>query len=173
MSMFRTLHALVILAVVSVARPALEVCPAAEGHKKPARLAHYGDPLPPGAVARLGSTRFLLPDSVRALTFSRDGKTLASASHHVVMLWDRKTGQTLRQFHVEKFDVRAITFTDAGQILVLGGGHVDAWPGSKTNETDTAAYLFDPQTGRESRPFAGNSLEVLCGALAPDGGGVV
>ncbi|HEV3303917.1 MAG TPA: hypothetical protein VG055_29980 [Planctomycetaceae bacterium] len=166
--MYQSLHSLVMLAVVCVVLPAWEVCPAAEGRKEPARLDYYGDSLPPGAVARLGSTRFLLPGAVRALTFSRDGNTLASASHHVVMLWDRKTGRTIRQFPVDKFEVRAITFTDAGQILVLGGGHVDAWPTDK-KDPDTGAYLFDPQTGRESRPFAGNSLEVLCGAFAPDG----
>ena len=128
------------LAVVCVVLPAWDVCPAAEGRKEPARLDYYGDSLPPGAVARLGSTRFLLPGAVRALTFSRDGNTLASASHHVVMLWDRKTGRTIRQFPVDKFEVRAITFTDAGQILVLGGGHVDAWPTDK-KDPDTRAYV--------------------------------
>jgi WD40 repeat protein len=155
--------------VVFIATPtAWSACLAAERQNHAVRLDYYGDPLPPGAVARLGSTRFLLPDGVRALAFSPDGTVLASASNHVVILWDCKTGQPIRRFNVDGFDVRAISFTATRQILILGGADVGAWPTHGGKDADTTAYLFDPQTGRESRLFKGNSAEVLCGAFAPD-----
>jgi WD40 repeat protein len=167
--MYLTVHSLAALAVITMGQAAQGAGHAAEGQKNTARLDHYGDPLPPAAAGRLGSTRFLLPDTVRSLAFSRDGKTLASASHHLVVLWDCKTGKAIRQFQVEKFEVRAVTFTDEGKVLVVGGAKVSGWPETKTKDTDTAAHLLEPETGRESRPFAGNSLQVLCGAFAADG----
>jgi WD40 repeat protein len=48
----------------------------------------------PGAHARMGSTRFRLPDAgFRAMAFSPDGKTIASlTSNGQIHLWDAATG---------------------------------------------------------------------------------
>src|SRR5262249_18298859 len=70
----------------------LLVLPAAE----PAVDAH-GDPLPPGAVARLGTTRFRHSDEIIGATFSTDGKRLISASRRDgIRIWDRDTGKLLQ-----------------------------------------------------------------------------
>src|SRR5262245_24439299 len=47
---------------------------------EPPRLDAHGDPLPPGAVARLGTMRWRQPVAFR-LCYSTDGKALASAGH--------------------------------------------------------------------------------------------
>lgn len=52
------------------------------------------DPLPAGALVRLGSARFR-GMSTDGLTFSRDGKTLYAGNRGVVYRWDAQTGQPL------------------------------------------------------------------------------
>jgi WD40 repeat protein len=52
----------------------------------------YRDPLPPGAVARLGTVRFRHEQSASRLEFSLDGKALACNSDFV---WDAATGKPL------------------------------------------------------------------------------
>src|SRR5688572_8087630 len=54
------------------------------------------DPLPPGAVARFGTTRFRGGPN---LAFSPDGSLLASAdADGQVVVWNARTGQAVRRF---------------------------------------------------------------------------
>ena len=59
----------------------------------------YGDPLPEGGVARLGSSRFRGGDRpVNAMRFSPDGQTLLTVSEDfLVRLWETKTGRLLHE----------------------------------------------------------------------------
>jgi WD40 repeat protein len=53
---------------------------------------YYGDPLPQGAIARLGTLRFRAVVGVHLLAYSADGKRLLSQGDEAVAIWDAKTG---------------------------------------------------------------------------------
>src|SRR5262249_32935926 len=62
------------------------------------RTDRHGDPLPEGAVARLGSTRLLHDDWIRNLAFFPDGKSLMAATNEpFVRIWDAASGRQLRR----------------------------------------------------------------------------
>jgi WD40 repeat protein len=64
-----------------------------------ARTDLHGDPLPPGAVARLGTLRFRHGEHIREIAFAPDGKAVASASESgSIVLHDLATGKRLRSF---------------------------------------------------------------------------
>src|SRR5437016_13821368 len=68
----------------------------------------YGDPLPKGCIARLGTVRLRLKQSLRVTAFSPDGRLLAvgevrsedlvTSSPSSVRLLDTATGREIRQF---------------------------------------------------------------------------
>jgi WD40 repeat protein/beta-lactamase regulating signal transducer with metallopeptidase domain len=58
-----------------------------------------GDPLPAGAVARLGTTRWRHGATITFVAFRPDGKTLVTAGQDgTVRLWDVATGKEIRRF---------------------------------------------------------------------------
>lgn len=78
----------------------------------------HGDPLPDGAVARLGTVRFRGP-STREVAFSADGTRLYSAADKVVYVWDAETGRRLPDIPCEPEDT-----TIKGFESVATGSHV-------------------------------------------------
>ena len=79
--------------------------PAPPGSLQGGRTDLYGDPLPPGALARIGTTRFRHGGNAEAIAFSPDGKTLATGSHDGIRLWDSATGKALRRAQGEFVNV--------------------------------------------------------------------
>src|SRR5438132_2446505 len=55
-----------------------------------------GEPLPPGAVARLGTARLTNSGVIHALAYSADGKALLSATDDI-HVWDSATGKPIRR----------------------------------------------------------------------------
>jgi RNA polymerase sigma factor (sigma-70 family) len=86
----------------------------------PARADAFGDPLPPGAMARMGSARVhqLLPHAV----FAADGKTLISAGgDYRINIWDAASGKLLhgrRMEGSEELDVSAIDLAPDGTAVL-------------------------------------------------------
>jgi WD40 repeat protein len=79
------------------------------------------DPLPPGALVRLGSRRWVMGAGGHALAFSPDGKLLASTDHQDrVFLWDRATGRVLHTL-CGVGTVRQIAFSSEGCLLATSG----------------------------------------------------
>jgi WD40 repeat protein len=82
----------------------------------------FGDPLPPGAIARLGTVRFRSEERSSLLRFSPDGKSLTSVSSDAIRLWDIATGKELRKIkHPPAVDCVALSAD--GKTLALGVGY--------------------------------------------------
>jgi RNA polymerase sigma factor (sigma-70 family) len=80
----------------------------------------YGDPLPEGAMARLGTMRFRPGIAPLSLTFSPNGKLLGSVGHYhsrTVCLWDVTTGQAVQEL---SFLADYMAFAPDGKTLVAG-----------------------------------------------------
>jgi RNA polymerase sigma factor (sigma-70 family) len=97
---------------VPVARKRAEV-------PRAAPVDRYGDPLPPHAVARLGTVRFRHDWTIFASAISLDGRLLAGASGKSMHIWDAQTGQTLQHWSLPDFRCRvlALDFTPDGRNL--------------------------------------------------------
>jgi WD40 repeat protein len=90
--------------------------------RKP-RVDQFGDPLPPGARARLGTVRFRHGGNIRQYAFSLDGKVLAAASNdskNQVSLWDVATGRELRCLERATTGMEGLAFSPDGKILATG-----------------------------------------------------
>jgi WD40 repeat protein len=83
------------------------------------RIDLYGDPLPEGARARLGTCR--LRQTVLDMDFSPDGNVLATSGTGSALLWDGRTGRPLRRFERrQRVVVNAVALSPAGALLAEG-----------------------------------------------------
>jgi WD40 repeat protein len=135
------------------------------------RLDHYGDPLPDGAVLRLGTTRLRPGGFVRSLAFSRDGRVLVSAAMDgEIQLWEAATGRLIRSLSLSsRNDAQDVDFSADGTAIavVFYNGWVqvrDAQSGKLRWERESAApahaVLFAPD-GKTLATTADNGTVTL------------
>ncbi|HLN32722.1 MAG TPA: sigma-70 family RNA polymerase sigma factor [Gemmataceae bacterium] len=100
---------------------------ATQARDAPARIDRYGDPLPAGALARLGTVRLRQGEGIQSVDFSPDGKTLAStAGTKFVSLWDRSTGKEIQR--IQEASGKTLAFSPDGHLLATAGGrYVELW----------------------------------------------
>lgn len=105
------------------------------------RTDDFGDPLPPGALARLGTARLRHSEAIVSFALSADGTVLASGAFDTergVRVWDARTGKEL--YRIEE-----------------RGGLVAISPDSKTLVTGgegATLFCWDLHTGKETRQIS-------------------
>jgi RNA polymerase sigma factor (sigma-70 family) len=124
----------------------------------------YGDPLPPGAVARMGTIRFRHSGPVTSLAFHPKGKVLASAGQdNSVRLWDLATGKLLRRLTPNRREfgvalVHAVAWSPDGRYLASG-----------TSMLDATVRLWDAHTGKELQAFSDLRFDAYAVLFSADG----
>jgi RNA polymerase sigma factor (sigma-70 family) len=103
----------------------------------------YGDPLPPGAVARLGTERFRHGNYNKHIAWVPGASVVVSGEGQSLRFWDPATGKLLRQIVSPDRIFTDFAFTPDGSQIV-SFGNVKDHSGSFSRIWDTAA-------GREIR----------------------
>jgi WD40 repeat protein len=135
---------------------------AAYADSKP-RLDLYGDPLPAGALARLGSSRFRISgwSRIRSIVFGpKDDTLLVCLSDHAVV-YDRKTGQRIRSFTILANGEPACSFSRDGRYLVI----VDEGP--------QIFRIIDTASGQEVAKTVVPDAQALPAVFSDDGSKLV
>jgi RNA polymerase sigma factor (sigma-70 family) len=155
-----------------------------------------GDPLPPGAVMRLGTARLRQARGIEAVAFTPDSKQVVSVGDHKLFVWDAATGKELRK--LEAINVMGMTVSRAaGVVAVAANGTLDVWDvatwerkfshqvttfavaispdgsilasGGRTRLGEDPVVLWEPRTGKKLRTLAGNMPQIFRLAFSPDG----
>jgi len=88
------------------------------------------DPLPPGALARIGAVRLRHSGTVMGLAFLPGGGRIASASRdRTARVWDLTTGRELRRYTAtDQLANESFTLSTDGRLLAAGSqGEVRVW----------------------------------------------
>jgi WD40 repeat protein len=122
----------------------------------------FGDALPPGALARLGTIRFQHGGPPWALAFAPDGHALASAGYDgPVHIWETATGKELTRIEDERIPegagaVYGLAYSPDGK--TIAGAQINHPP-----------CLWDVATGKELRQFGGDKQRASWVVFSPDG----
>jgi WD40 repeat protein len=119
---------------------------------EPARADLHGDPLPPRAIARLGTARWRTGAQITDLVYSPDGKTLAAGSRGRLYLFDAATGEVKKCFRPKLDHIYFFAFSPDSKRL--------AWTQYFASPTVTdrgTVQVWELSAGRKALDVKGNS----------------
>jgi WD40 repeat protein len=131
--------------------------------KPPVLTDFFGDPLPPGAVARLGTLRFRHRGEINSLAYSPDGKVLAASGRDgQIRFWDPNTGKELANLKDHTSTVCSLAFTSDGKTLASGSADetIRIWDLSQWSEKATISPILT---------IADHKKSIGSVAFSPDG----
>ncbi|HUY88052.1 MAG TPA: WD40 repeat domain-containing protein [Pirellulales bacterium] len=124
-----------------------------------------GDPLPAGAVLRLGTTRFHQDGQIRSLAISPDGTEIAGGSDGAIIFWDAATGRVLRRQLSTSAGMwmwQSVSYSPDGRWIAACG--------RPSGNGETGLALFETASGKSGPQLAVNSrLEMTHVVFSPDG----
>src|SRR5579883_187941 len=133
MTAFRSSSFVILLPRVALAIGLwLLAAPMLAAEKAQPRSDALGDPLPVGAIARLGTVRLRHGDYLRSIRFTPDGKTLISLGSDGIRVWDAATGKPIRHFGAGIVP-RSLDLSSDGRRAAISryhagaGGPVEVW----------------------------------------------
>jgi RNA polymerase sigma factor (sigma-70 family) len=121
------------------------------------RTDRHGDPLPEGAISRLGTTRLRHGVFVSWLRFTPDGKSLISQGGDGIRIWNPATGEQLRSFPNE----RGLDQMPYEGTSLSADGKLLAYPGK------SGVHICEVTGGRLIRTI--ETGPVSCVRFSPDG----
>ena len=116
-----------------------------------------GDPLPPGALMRLGSMRLQHEISYYCtVAFSPVSDQVALSGRYGVRIWDAESGKELHHFPAPRMDFSAVAFAPDGKLIAGSAG-------------DGMVGLWETVTGNEVRRLAGLKKDAVSMAFSAQG----
>jgi hypothetical protein len=124
----------------------------------PGPVDRAGDPLTPGAVARLGTTRFRHGSSIRQVAYTPDGKLLMSLGDDgVIRLRDAATGVEIRRLAEESPRISGFALAPGGRTLVT------------SSREDVVIRTWEVASGRRIHRGPDHGVAAQIVATSPDG----
>jgi WD40 repeat protein len=134
-----------------------------------ARTDLLGDPLPPGALARIGTLRFRHAGAVISASYAPDGKSIAGGGRDgTVLIWDVQTGKQLLRIGPSAAGAAAADEAPDGLTSLTVAYSPDTKRLATTGSGKTVV-VRDAATGKELLTLEGHESTVAAVAFAPDG----
>jgi WD40 repeat protein len=125
------------------------------GQSAPSRTDLFGDALPDGALARLGTVRWRTGSSFGPFgsALGNDGRSLFVSGGEALRIFNVDTGELMRTIRGHEGGINCLALSPDGKMLASAGS--------------TRAFLWDVASGKQLRPLKVSGVSTL--AFSPDG----